>query len=332
MKAQRLAKQSDEMVQGQWQVTIDLLRIVQSDYQQARKQLEGICSTFSERENMAGKQLQFVFESATQTKSRYSQDEAMCLRAYCLCGFEVYVGYRQVEHWCSLKAKSLLKYLIAQHGRPVPKDVLMETLWAGWSPELANSNLRAAMHALRQSLGDFSNEGNGFPYILFCEGNYLINPQVVLWVDDEEFERHYIAGWHLDKEGKSEEAVKEYMLAETLYRGDYLEDDLYEEWTLRRREALNDTYLTILGKLAKHSAQVADYESCITYCQKILAKDPCCEDGYRWLMCSYNRLGRRNRALHWYELCKKTVKKELDVPPERQTVALYHKLLKAEYI
>lgn len=331
MKAQGLAKQGADIAREQSQVTIELLHTVQSDYQRARKQLEEICSTFNERENMAGKQLRIALESARQTKHQHRQSEAMCLRVYCLGSFEVHLGYRQVEHWSSLKAKSVLKYLIAQRRRPVSKDVLMEALWAGCSPGSANSNLKAAVHALRRTLSSLSNEGNGFPYILFLEGNYLISPKVTLLVDDEEFERHWMVGRQLEREGKLAEAVREYTLAEALYRGDYLEDDVYEEWTLLRREALKDTYLAILGKLAEHSVQAADYRSCINYCQKILAKDPCCEEGYRQLMCCYSRLGQRNRALQWYMLCERTIRTELDIPPEPQTVALYHQLLNGEY-
>ena len=136
----------------------------------------------------------------------------------------------------------------------------------------------------------------------------------------------------LEKEGKLAEAIKEFELAEALYRDDYLEDEPYEEWTLLRREALKDTYVTILGKLADHSIGAADYESCIIYCQKILVKDPCREDAYRRLMRCYSRLGQRNRALRWYEICRRTIQAELDTTPDRETTTLYHRLLRGEPI
>lgn len=332
MKAQKLAERGGDMLQERWRVAIELLHTVQSDYQQARKQLERICSTFSDRENTASRQLRFALESTTQTKRQHRQAEVMCLRACCLGNFQVYVGHRQVEHWSSLKAKSVLKYLIAQHRRPVPKDVLMEALWEGCSPELANSNLKTAVYALRQSLSPLSNEGNNFSYIVYLEGNYLINPKLALLIDDEEFEHHWLAGQQLEKKGEFDEAMREYMMAESLYRGDYLEDDLYEEWTLMRREMLKDIYLNILSRLAEHSAQTVDYEKCIDYCQKILAKEPCYEEGYRQLMRSYSRLGQRNRALKWYRVCERTIRRELDITPEYQTVTLYHQLLNDEDI
>jgi DNA-binding SARP family transcriptional activator len=63
-----------------------------------------------------------------------------------------------------------------------------------------------------------------------------------------------------------------------------------------------------------------------------LGKDPCREDAYRRLMCCYSRLEQRNRAIGWYRLCEKTIKRELEVSPDRSTFALYQKLLNDEYI
>jgi DNA-binding SARP family transcriptional activator len=318
--------------QERWRVAVELLQMVQSDYQRARAQLEEIRSTFGERETMVGEHLRTALQDIDQPKQRLTLDKKKRLQVYCLGSFDVRLDGERIERWRSLKAKSVLKYLVSQRRQPVSKDVLMERLWPEWDPDLANNNLKAAMHALRQTLSLFSNGENDLPYILFREGNYLINPEVELWLDTEEFEQQWNAGRRLEREGRLTKAIREYELAEKLYRGDYLEDDLYEEWTLLRREALKDTYLAILGKLSDHSMAAADYESCIVYSQKILAKDSCREDAYRRLMCCYSRLGQRNRALYWFKICEKIIKAELDTSPDRETAALYHQMLKGEPI
>jgi DNA-binding SARP family transcriptional activator len=185
---------------------------------------------------------------------------------------------------------------------------------------------------LRQTLSRLLEKKESFPYVLFLQGSYRLSPEVELWVDVEEFECHWVTGRRLDKEGRVTEAIHEYEQAEALYRGDYLEDEPYEEWTLLRREALKDTYVIILSKVADQSMKTADYEGCIVYCQKILAKDPCREDAYRRLMCCYSRLGQRNRALRWYEICRRTVQAELDTTPDRETETLHRQLLRNEPI
>jgi DNA-binding SARP family transcriptional activator len=211
----------------------------------------------------------------------------------------------------------------------------MEALWPECDPHAANNNLKATVHALRQTINPIDREAKGKEspsYVLFIEGNYIINPQAELWVDANEFEHHWVEGRRLDKDGKADEATKEYKLAEELYKGDYLEEDPYEEWTLVRREALKDIYLTILSKLSERSIAEGNFEDCIDYCHKILAKDPCREDAYRRIMQCHIKLGQRSSAVSWYKLCLKTLSTELDTVPEFQTTSMYNRLLKGESI
>jgi len=208
----------------------------------------------------------------------------------------------------------------------------METLWPDCDPQGASNNLKAAMYGLRNTLSRLFNKEESFPYVHFLQGSYRMNPEIELWVDVEQFEQHWAMARRLEKEGKLAEAIRELELAEALYRGEYLEDEPYEEWTILRREAVKDTYLSILGKLADHSMETADHQGCIIYCQKILAKDCCREDAYRRLMCCHSRLGHRNRALRWYEICRRTVQAELDTTPDPETMALYSQVLRNEPI
>lgn len=342
---------------GHWQDSIRLLRLVQRDYQGARKQLEQVSQTLAEREARVNEQLQYVLwvsgdyrtlslvpDGADSRVSRIGQAvlgkistpkmiiETTHLNVSCLGRFEINSEWGRVQRWHSVKAKSVLQYILNRPREPVIKDVLMETLWPDCSPQAAGNNLKAAIYGLRRTLGQLSQGKENSPYVLFVQGSYLLNPEIELWVDVEEFERHWLAGRLQEREGKGDEAVREYRMAETLYRGDYLEEEPYEEWTLLRRESLKDTYLIILGKLADYSMDTGDYEDCILYCQKIMTKDPCREDAYRRLMRCYSRLGRKNRALRWYQICQKTIQVELDTTPDAATTSLYQKLLNNEPI
>jgi len=344
---------------SQYETAIRLLKLIQVDYGRARRQLEDVSSLFGHREAAAAEQLRSALDNVVQIGSRYDikvsvrpsqvlKDQALSqegvvshlaahqslpsLEVCCLGKFEIRADWKKIEDWHSNKARLLLKYLIAQQGRPVSKDIVMEALWPGCEPSLASNNLKTAARALRQTLSSADDTGRRFAWVLCQDGNYRINPEVDLWVDVGQFEYHWHAGRQLERKGKLAEAVKEYEAAEVLYKGDYLEDDLYEDWTSLRREELKDTYLAVLGRLADYSIQNADYDGCIVYCQKILNKDSCREDAYRRLMCCCSRLGQRSRALGWYRVCEKTVKAQLDVYPEGQTMALYQKLLEGEYI
>ena len=254
------------------------------------------------------------------------------IRAYCFSNFELEIEGKRVDKWHSLKAKSLLKFLLAHRNKPVSKDVLIELLWPDCDPEEGKNNLKAVVYSLRQTLIGQKEQNQASQLILFSEGQYLINPEVELWVDVTEFEQHWLTGRNLEKNGKKEEALREFCLAEELYRGDYLEEDRYSDWTQLQREALRDIYLAILCKLASNSFDVADFESCILYSQKILLKDVCHEEAYRWIMYCYGRMGNPRRALQWYKVCADTLKKELDTVPDIKTTDLYRRLLKQESV
>ena len=229
-----------------------------------------------------------------------------------------------IRHWHRSKAKTLFKYLVARR-QPVPRDVLLDLLWPEADPTIAVNGLRVALHALRQALEPC--DVHGHDYVIFDGGNYLLNPEVRLRVDAEEFTAHFEAGRRLERQRQLAEAMAQYELAEAIYRDDYLVEDLYEDWTLVRREELKDQYLMVLAKLADYCIQRGDAEGCIIYCHKILQKDPCREDAYRRLMRCYAQLGQRSQALHWYDLCVRTLRQELDVAPFEQTRHLYERIV-----
>ena len=54
--------------------------------------------------------------------------------------------------------------------------------------------------------------------------------------------------------------------------------------------------------------------------------DNCREDAYRLLMTSHTRLGQLNRALYWYELCVRTLQRELGLEPSAETQAIYQEM------
>ena len=335
---------------------VQLLKLLQGDFCYARTALQDLIIRFSERETLAGEQLHTISHeiedmqrsgtirnvdprpgSAGGHPSRRALSKAQAppqyapvLEVYCLGSFQARVDREATAQWRSTKARSLLQYMIARRGHPISRELMMEALWPGCDPLLGNNNLKAAASALRHTLASVQGKQDSFCWILFQDGNYVINPNAHLWCDVDQFEYHWNAGRYLENEGKVAEALREYETAEALYQGDYLEDSLYEEWTILRREALKDIYLAILSRLGDYTMQKSHYDSCILYCQKMLHNDRCREDAYQRLMVCYTRLGQRNRAMSWYRICEKTIKAELDVEPAPDTTLIYRKILHNE--
>jgi DNA-binding SARP family transcriptional activator/uncharacterized protein YjbI with pentapeptide repeats len=245
---------------------------------------------------------------------------AHSLVVHTLGSFRVYVDGRPVENWAGRKCRSILKYLLIHRAQPTHAEVLMDVFWPDAEPKSARRNLYQAIYQLRQSLQAGEPD---LQYIVYEDGRYALNPDVHVWVDSEAFMQHYQAAQQLAREGQVDEAVGEYEAAESLYEGEFLGEDRYEEWSLVLRENLRHAHLDILDRLSEYYYEHAQYATCVTFCQAILAEDKCREDTHRRLMRCYMGQGQRHLALRQYHLCTEALKEELDVSPMPATVDLY---------
>jgi DNA-binding SARP family transcriptional activator len=262
-------------------------------------------------------------QSPTVEQSPTAEPGAPRLVIYCLGRFRVYQDDVLIADWPSGRGKAILKYMIAEQGRPIPKEVLMDLFWPDASPEAARNNLNVALYGLREA---FRATRPAFPHLLFEDDHYRLNPAMSIWVDADEFLRHYKAGQAYEQEGRLAQAMQAYETAEDLYRGDFMAEDRYEDWPIPQREGLKDNYFLLLERLSRYHLEQRAYPMCIRLCQKILAKDDCREDAHRRLMQCYYQQGQRHLALRQYDLCVEALEQVLDVPPMPETVTLYRQI------
>lgn len=246
---------------------------------------------------------------------------------HCLGRFRVYNGGESVDDWPSHKGESVFKYLVAHRERPVAKEVLMDVFWPEFDADAARNNLNVAIYGLRQALRGLNPE---LSYVLFQNDSYVLNPDIEVWVDVEEFESRVEAAQRLDARGETPAATREYQAAEALYQGDFLADDRYDDWVLRRRQSLKETYLTVLEWLGRYYLERSDYDMCVTVSKKLFAVEPCREETHRRLMRCYSRQGQRYLALRQYHRCEEALAEELDADPSQTTVELYERIRKGE--
>jgi len=197
----------------------------------------------------------------------------------------------------------------------------METLWPERRLPAVSNSLRVAIHHLRASLAKVGSARSRDAFVVFEGGGYSLSPDLDMWVDVEDYEGAWRRGRSLEIAGDVRQALTPYGTAEALYRGDFLADWPYDEWTILRREALKDIQLTVLGKISAACILAGDYEGCVERCQKILALDPTREDAYQWIIRAHIALGHLGRAKSWYALCVRALR-ELDMNPSEETTAL----------
>jgi DNA-binding SARP family transcriptional activator len=248
------------------------------------------------------------------------------LSLFMLSSFRILMNGKAVNGRLGEKTRQLLKVLAANHRKCLPKDFLIEALWPEGDPASGATSLKVAVHNLRSALEPNKENGHQGSWIIVQDGTYRLNPNGKIWIDIEAFREHYERGRALQTQSLAAEARGEFEKADELYTGDYLEEDMYADWTMLRREELRDVYLDLLCRLATLADNDHAHSEVIRYCHKIVLADPCREDAYRWLIRSHAALNQVARAGAWYAVCRVTLRREVGVSPSAETAVLFESL------
>jgi len=231
-----------------------------------------------------------------------------------LGGFGVERGGTPVltTEWQSRKARDLLKVLIARRGHPVPRDVILDLLWADEDPVKAGSRLSVTLSTLRAVLD---------PEKRFDAEHFVANDRMAAWlrldhtsVDVETFLADAAAGLRALAEGDLEAAGRGLTSAEAGYTGDFLEEDLYEDWSVVLREEARTTYVSVAMALADLALAAGDHDGAVRYLLRVLARDTYDERAHLLLVTALTAAGRHGEARRMYRsYCDRMA--EIDVEP-----------------
>ncbi|MBI2266649.1 MAG: winged helix-turn-helix domain-containing protein [Armatimonadetes bacterium] len=218
---------------------------------------------------------------------------------------------------------TLLKILLLNMGRSMPRDVLAEILWPESAPGAAANRLHVLVHSLRTIVEPFPDRRQRV-YVRNDGDRYYFNVDSPHRLDIQEFRELVCLGDELESRGDRVRAVAAYEKAVQLYRGGLLEDEPYAEWCWAEREEILETCLAVLGKLAFFSAREGAAESSIAWYRRALRLDPLREHNHQGLIRTLLASGRRDEALRQYRACRDILRKELDVAPLPETEELYN--------
>jgi DNA-binding SARP family transcriptional activator len=127
-------------------------------------------------------------------------------------------------------------------------------------------------------------------------------------------------------------ALRSSQIAVSLYKGDYLEEWLYDSWTLEERERLLARYLANATSLANRLLEHGEIQQAIHFCERVLRRDHCYEKAYQVLIRAYARSGNRSQAMRSYTRYKKVLKDDMEIDPLPETIELYEQLKRNEKI
>jgi ATP/maltotriose-dependent transcriptional regulator MalT len=214
--------------------------------------------------------------------------------------------------WQSRKARDLLKLLIARRGHPVARDVILDLLWAEEDPAKAASRLSVTLSTLRAVLD---------PEKRFDAEHFVANDRTAAWVrlehmsvDVEAFLADAAAGLRAMADGDVATAGRLLSAAEAGYAGEFLEEDLYEDWSVVLREEARSTYVSVAMALADLAMAAGDHDGAVRYLLRVLARDSYDERAHLLLVTALSAAGRHGEARRLYRsYCARMA--EIDVEP-----------------
>jgi DNA-binding SARP family transcriptional activator len=226
--------------------------------------------------------------------------------------------------WQSRKARDLLKQLVANRGRPVPREVLIDRLWPGEDPSKTGNRLSVALSTVRSVL-DPDKRSPPDRYVTADQAAVALASENVA-VDVESFLRDASTGLDL-LQRHPDDAVPVLRAAEAAYDGEFLEEDPYEEWAVGLREEARAAYVAVAWALAEEAALHGDDDAAARYALRILGRDPFDERAHLGLVTALDRAGRHGEARRAYRTyCARMAEIDVEAAPfpvqsGRRTVA-----------
>ncbi len=227
------------------------------------------------------------------------------------------------RRWQRRKAKTLLIILVLQQGRQIQREQLAEMLSPEQDPNASLNNFNKLIYAARRALEPDLKRGADSRFILTQGQQVILAPDKGIRVDVDEFER------------KAAEAIREndvqtFEEALALYKDDLLVEDLYEDWLVLKREKLRLLRKQILSRLAALYEKQERFDLSILHLNSLIAADEVNEEIHRCLMRLYTITNNKSLAIEQYKLCVESLRKVLEVKPEKETEKLYQLILSGE--
>ena len=242
-----------------------------------------------------------VLHLRTDVDSAGEADERLRIRV--LGPMQLEVGGAVLDgDWLSHRPGQVLKYLVATRGRPVAADELLRAFWPQTDGTPAATNVRQAVHALRDRMEPDRERQAASRYVAGRRGGgYELIGGIVI-VDADVFTAAAEAGLSALRDGDAARAESALARAAALYRGDFLADELDAEWALPERARLRALAGRVLRGLAGIRVRAGELDAASELLQRLAELEPLDVEAQRQLLTLLLRRGRRSEAARRYEV------------------------------
>jgi DNA-binding SARP family transcriptional activator len=249
-----------------------------------------------------------------------SEPRVALLRVSVLGGFRVERrgAADPVSEWQRRSAKMLTKLLATCPGHALHREQIMELLWPGVGMDSALNTLGKALHAVRRALEPDLPPRGGSAYVHTRDSMVSLAMEHVS-IDADRFERLAEHALRAPDVASCEQAL-------AAYGGELLPEDRYTDWCAERREFLAELRVRVLLELAEVYEARGSYDLSTDRLREVLREDPTREAVHRQLIRLYVHMGMPDQAVRQFQLCEATLRRELDLIPQAETLSLMQEI------
>ncbi|CAN5618257.1 BTAD domain-containing putative transcriptional regulator [soil metagenome] len=229
------------------------------------------------------------------------------------------------DAWTTKRARDIFIFIATSKHRRVDKDVLIDRFWAEDDLKTIEKNFHPTISHIRKALNSRQSFKQNF--LVFRDGAYQLNPELVYSIDTEEFETAIAEAEQAKKENDNESFKANLEKAHLLYRGEYMAG-VYDDWAEERKPFYAEQFARVLNALAKIAVGEKKWSNALKLSNEILEIDPYREDAHRLVMKVFAAQGKRSSVVEQYETLQKLLKAELGVTPAPETRKLFQELTK----
>lgn len=245
-------------------------------------------------------------------------------------GLEAIVDGRRVDDtwWRKRKVRLLFAMLASRCGQDVPRDVLLERLWPDMDDERARRNFYVTWSAIKRALA-LGGPPSASAHLLRSSGG-VCRVTRDMRVDLQDFDSAVAS---LRESVATHDTIATMAAAQSLasiYRGELLPGDIYEEWFSDIRERTKHDFCDAMTAAAKVAEAAGEPEDALAFLRRAGLADPWREDIYQAMMRCQMLSGQRSSAIETYMACRGRLVDDLGIDPSVETTRLYEAVLAME--
>jgi ATP/maltotriose-dependent transcriptional regulator MalT/DNA-binding SARP family transcriptional activator len=229
------------------------------------------------------------------------------------------------DAWTTKRARDILCFIATRRHRRASKDTIIDTFWGEADFDVVEKNFHPTVSHIRKALN--SNQSLKQNFLLYRDGDYLLNPEFSYRIDTEEFDRLVTEGEAARRARDFDRCIRAYEEAVALYRGDFMQGS-YDDWVEEQRSYYREQHLRMLEALAAVAQKMQEWQRSLTLAQQILHVDPFREDIHCMMMRAHAAVGNRVAVKEQYENLSRLLRKELGVDPAADTQKVYQELIR----